>query len=87
MALIHPSSVYHGQSVVQAGPLGSIAGRGIRSNVSFESGSQLEDFAPSGGLYVALSQEVDLEGIVRTFADKNRQPCPRLRIARMAGEF
>ena len=34
-----------------------------------------------------LGQEVDLEVVVRTFADKNQQACSRLRIARMVGEF
>ena len=35
----------------------------------------------------ALGEEVDLEVVVRTFADKNQQACSRLRIARMVGEF
>ena len=56
--------------------------------MSFENGSQLvEDFATPGRRYLALGQEVDLEVIVRTFADKNRQPCSRLRMVRMVGEF
>ena len=45
------------------------------------------DLIPPGGPYLALGQEVDLEIIVRIFADKNRQPCSRLRIAQMVGEF
>jgi hypothetical protein len=60
----------------------------VTYNVSFENGAQLvEDFAPPGGPYLCLGQEVDLEVVVRTFADKNQQVCSRLRIARMAGEF
>ena len=47
----------------------------------------MDDFTPLGRHYFALGQEVDLEVIVGTFADKNRQPCSRLRIARMVGEF
>ena len=47
----------------------------------------VEDFTPPGRPYLALGQEVDLELIVRTFADKNRQPCSRLRITRMVNEF
>jgi hypothetical protein len=60
----------------------------VTYNVSSESGSQLvEDFAPPGGPYLSLGQEVDLEVVVRTFADRNQQACSRLRIARMVGEF
>jgi hypothetical protein len=60
----------------------------VTYNVSSEQGSHLvEDFAPPGGPYLALGEEVDLEIVVRTFADKNQQPCSRLRIARMVGEF
>jgi hypothetical protein len=60
----------------------------VTYNVSFESGSQLvEDFAPSGGPYLSVGQEVDLEVVVRTFTDKNQQACSRLRIARVIGEF
>ena len=60
----------------------------VTYNVSSENGSQLvEDFAPPGGPYISLGQEVDLEVVVRTFVDKNQQACSRLRIARMAGEF
>jgi len=60
----------------------------VTYNVSSEGGSQLvEDFAPPGGPYLSLGQEVDLEVVVRTFADKNQQACSRLRIARMFGEF
>jgi hypothetical protein len=60
----------------------------VTYNVSFENGSQLvEDFAAPGGPYLALGQEVDLEVVVRTFADKNQQACSRLRIARVLGEF
>jgi hypothetical protein len=56
--------------------------------VSSETGSQLvEDFAPPGGPYLALGEQVDLEIVVRTFIDKNHQACSRLRIARMVGEF
>jgi hypothetical protein len=60
----------------------------VTYNVSSEQGSHLvEDFATPGGPYLALGEEVDLEVVVRTFADKNHQPCSRLRIARMVGEF
>ena len=60
----------------------------VTYNVSSENGSHLvEDFAPPGGPYLALGQEVDLEVVVRTFADNNQQACSRLRIARMVGEF
>jgi hypothetical protein len=60
----------------------------VTYNVSSENGSQLvEDFTQPGGPYLALGQEVDLEVVVRTFADKNQQACSRLRIARMFGEF
>ncbi len=60
----------------------------VTYSVSFETGSQLvEDFATPGGPYLSLGQEVDLEVVVRTFADKNQQACSRLRIARMFGEF
>jgi hypothetical protein len=60
----------------------------VTYSVSFENGSHLvEDFAPPGGPYLALGQEVDLEVVVRTFSDRNHQACSRLRIARMAGEF
>jgi hypothetical protein len=60
----------------------------VTYNVSSENGSQLvEDFTQPGGPYLSLGQEVDLEVVVRTFADKNQQACFRLRIARMVGEF
>jgi hypothetical protein len=60
----------------------------VTYTVSSENGSQLvEEFAPPGGPYLALAQEVDLEVVVRTFVDKNQQACSRLRIARMVGEF
>src|SRR4051812_24136906 len=60
----------------------------VTYNVSSENGSHLvEDFAPPAGPYLSLGQEVDLEVVVRTFADKNQQACSRLRIARMVGEF
>jgi len=60
----------------------------VTYSVSSETGSHMvEDFAPPGGPYLSLGQEVDLEVVVRTFADKNQQACSRLRIARMAGEF
>ena len=60
----------------------------VTYSVSFETGSHLvEDFAPPGGPYLSLGQDVDLEVVVRTFADKNQPTCSRLRIARMAGEF
>jgi hypothetical protein len=60
----------------------------VTYNVSSENGSHLvEDFATPGGPYLSLGEEVDLEVVVRTFADKNQQPCSRLRIARMVGEF
>jgi hypothetical protein len=60
----------------------------FRLNVSSENGSHLvEEFASPGGPYLSLGEEVDLEIIVRTFVDKNQQPCSRLRIARMVGEF
>jgi hypothetical protein len=60
----------------------------VTYNVSSETGSHLvEDFATPGGPYLALGEEVDLEVVVRTFADRNHQPCFRLRIARMVGEF
>ena len=60
----------------------------VTYNVSFETGSHLvEEFASPGGPYLSLGEEVDLEVIVRTFVDKNQQPCSRLRIARMVGEF
>ena len=45
------------------------------------------DLIPPGGPYLALSLAADLEIFVRIFADKNHQPCSRLRIARMVGEF
>ena len=60
----------------------------VTYSVSSENGSHLvEDFASPGGPYLCLGQEVDLEVVVRTFADKNQQACSRLRIARMVGEF
>ena len=60
----------------------------VTYNVSSENGSHLvEDFATPGGPYLSLGEEVDLEVVVRTFADKNQQACWRLRIARMVGEF
>jgi hypothetical protein len=60
----------------------------VTYNVSSENGSHLvDDFAPAGGPYLPLGQQVDLEVVVRTFADKNQQACSRLRVARMAGEF
>lgn len=60
----------------------------VTYNVASENGSHLvEDFIPPGGPYLSVGQEVDLEVVVRTFADKNQQPCSRLRIARMLGEF
>jgi hypothetical protein len=60
----------------------------VTYHVASENGSHLvEDFTPPGGPYFALGQEVDLEVVVRTFADRNHQPCSRLRIARMFGEF
>jgi hypothetical protein len=60
----------------------------VTYNVSSENGSHLvEDFTPPGGPYLALGQRVDLEVVVRTYADKNQQACSRLRIARMVGEF
>jgi hypothetical protein len=60
----------------------------VTYNVSSEQGSHLvEDFAPPGGPYLSLGEEVDLEVVVRTFTDKNHQVCSRLRIARMVGEF
>jgi hypothetical protein len=60
----------------------------VTYSVSSENGSHLvEDFAEPGGPYLSLGQEVDLEVVVRTFADKNQQACSRLRIARMVGEF
>jgi hypothetical protein len=60
----------------------------VTYSVSFETGSHLvEDFAPPGGPYLSLGEDVDLEVIVRTFSDRNQQACSRLRIARMVGEF
>jgi hypothetical protein len=60
----------------------------VTYHVSSENGSHpVEDFAPPGGPYLSLGQEVDLEVVVRTFVDKNQQACSRLRIARMVGEF
>ena len=60
----------------------------VTYNVSSENGAHLvEDFAPPNGPYLALGQQVDLEVVVRTFADRNQQACSRLRIARMVGEF
>ncbi len=60
----------------------------VTYSVSSETGSHMvEDFAPPGGSYLSVGQEVDLEVVVRTLADKNQQACSRLRIARMAGEF
>ena len=60
----------------------------VTYSVSFETGSHLlEDFAPPGGPYLSLGEEVDLEVVVRTFTDKYQQACSRLRIARMVGEF
>jgi hypothetical protein len=60
----------------------------VTYNVTSENGSHLvEDFAPPGGPYLSLGEEVDLEVIVRTFVDKTQQACSRLRIARMVGEF
>jgi hypothetical protein len=60
----------------------------VTYNVSSETGSHLvEDFATPGGPYLSLGEEVDLEVVVRTFVDRNQQPCSRLRIARMVGEF
>jgi hypothetical protein len=60
----------------------------VTYNVSSENGSHMvEDFVPPGGPYISIGQEVDLEVVVRTFADKNHQVCSRLRMARMVGEF
>jgi hypothetical protein len=60
----------------------------VTYQVASENGSHLvEDFAPPGGPYLSLCQEVDLEVVVRTFVDKNQQACSRLRIARLVGEF
>ena len=60
----------------------------VTYQVSSENGSHpVEDFAPPGGPYISLGQEVDLEVVVRTLVDKNHQACSRLRIARMVGEF
>jgi hypothetical protein len=60
----------------------------VTYNVSSENGSHdVEDLASHGGPYLSLGEEVDLEVVVRTFADKNQRPCSRIRIARMAGEF
>jgi hypothetical protein len=60
----------------------------VTYSVSFETGSHLvEDFAPPGGPYLSLGEEVDLEVVVRAFTDKNQQACSRLRIARVVGEF
>ncbi len=60
----------------------------VTYSVSFETGSHLvEDFTPPGGPYLSLGQDVDLEVVIRTFADKNQQTCSRLRIARIVGEF
>jgi hypothetical protein len=60
----------------------------VTYNVSSDQCSHLvEDFAPPGGPYLALGERVDLEVVVRTFADRNHQACSRLRISRMAGEF
>ena len=60
----------------------------VTYNVSSENGSQsVEDFTKPGGPYLSLGQEVDLEVVVRAFADKNQQVCSRLRIARTVGEF
>ena len=42
----------------------------VTYNVSSENGSHLvEDFAPPGGPYLSLGEEVDLEVVVRTFVD------------------
>ncbi len=60
----------------------------VTYHIASEQGCHLvEDFALPGGPYLALGEEVDLEVVVRTFADKNHQACSRLRIARMVGEF
>jgi hypothetical protein len=60
----------------------------VTYNVSSENGSHIiEDLASPGGPYLCLGQEVDLEVVVRTFADKTQRACSRLRIARMTGEF
>jgi hypothetical protein len=60
----------------------------VTYSVSFETGAHLvEDFAPPGGPYLSLGEEVDLEVVVRTFTDKNQPACPRLRIARKVAEF
>jgi hypothetical protein len=60
----------------------------VTYNVSSENGSHVvEDLASPGGPYLCLGEKVDLEVVVRTFADRNQCPCSRLRIARMAGEF
>ena len=60
----------------------------VTYNVSSEAGAHMvEDFASPGGPYLSIGREVDLEVVVRTFTDKNQQPCSRLRIARMVGEF
>src|SRR5262249_31015036 len=60
----------------------------VTYNVSSETGAHLvEDFAPPGGPYLALGEQVDLEIVVRTYIDKNHQACSRLRIARVAREF
>jgi hypothetical protein len=60
----------------------------VTYNVSSENGSHVvEDLATPGGPYLPLGEKVDLEVLVRTFADRNQRPCSRLRIARMEGEF
>jgi hypothetical protein len=60
----------------------------VTYNVSFESGSQMvEDIAPPGGPYLSLGEVVDLDVVIRTFADRNQRLCSRLRIARVFGEF
>ena len=60
----------------------------VTYHVGSENGSHpVEDFTQPGGPYLALGQDVDLEVVVRAFADRNQQVCWRLRIARLAGEF
>jgi hypothetical protein len=60
----------------------------VTYHVSFDSGSELvEDMAPPGGPYLSVGEVVDLEVVIRTFADRNQRPCSQLRIARMFGEF
>ena len=59
----------------------------VTYNVSSENGSHLvEDFATPGGPYLSLGQEVDLEVVVRTFADNYARMYENVLAGRACGD-